>query len=238
MSNEFFQLLEPKTLRENVQNSIRRAILNGDLAPGELINQQQIADKLGVSRGPIREALGQLEEEGLLRTVPYKGAFVTDITPAYIDELYSIRRVLEVFAVRRMIERPDPEVLQKAHAIVAAMNEAANTQHINHLTELDLEFHSLICLGAQHTLLMQMWKSILTGVRRCLSLRHGIYENPHDIIGSHPDILIALESKDAERASQLLDQHIKEAGELLCHAWSKLSHPPAVEVNGDPLPAN
>jgi len=231
MPNEFFQLLEPKTLRENAQNCIRRAILDGDLAPGEQINQQQIAEKMGVSRGPIREALGQLEEEGLLRNVPYKGTFVTEITPVYIDELYSIRRVLEVFAVRRMIERADPEVLQKAQAILAAMNEVANTQDVNHLTELDLDFHSLICQGAQNAFLMQMWKSIQTGVRRCLALRHGIYENPRDIIGTHPDILVALESNDAERASRLLDQHIKEAGELLQRVWSEQLLPPAAELD-------
>src|SRR5438034_6973997 len=129
------QLLEPKTLRENVLVSIRRAILDGNLAPGEQVNQQQIADKLGVSRGPIREALGQLEEEGLLRNIPYKGTFVTEITPAYIDELYDIRRVLEVFAVRRTVALADPKVVQEARLVIEAMNQAADAQDVDHLTE-------------------------------------------------------------------------------------------------------
>jgi len=231
MPIESFQLLEPKTLRENVVNSIRKAILDGELAPGEKINQPLIAEKMGVSRGPVREALGQLEEEGLLRNIPYKGTFVTDITPNYIDELYSIRRVLEVFAARRMIEHANPEILQKAKAIVAEMNWAANAQDVDRLTALDLDFHSLICQGAEHTLLTQMWKSIQVGVRRCLALRHRIYSNPIDIIGSHPDILVAFETKDAERASQLLDQHIKEAGELLREAWAQ--HSPASAVGSE-----
>ena len=234
MTHDTFQPLEQRTLRNNVTDRIRRAILDGTLAPGAQVNQLLIAEQMGVSRGPVREALGQLEEEGLIRNVPYKGTFVNEVTLTFIEELYSIRRLLEVFAIRRATERSDAEMQQACRKIVDEMHEAADANDTDRLRELDLRFHALICLNAQHGFLMQMWKSIETGVRRCLAMRHSIYDDPHDIIGSHPDILAAMEAHDAERAGQLLDTHIKEAGELLARAWSKaLAKARVDDTNGE-----
>ena len=97
MSDDPFQHFDSKTLHDDVADIIRQAILRGNLAPGVKINQAQIALKLGTSRGPVREGLKQLKEEGLVREVPYKGTFVIEITPTYIEELYGIRRTLEGF---------------------------------------------------------------------------------------------------------------------------------------------
>src|SRR5690606_15282833 len=88
------------TQKENVTNIWRQGIISGTIPAGEELNQAQIAEKLGTSRGPIREALGQLEQEGLIRSVPYKGVVVTPLTPTYIRELYGLRAVLETFALR------------------------------------------------------------------------------------------------------------------------------------------
>lgn len=208
------------TLRTRVTESVRNAILQGVLVPGGQVNQAQIAAKLGISRGPLREALRQLEEEGLVQSYPHKGTFVTEITPAYIEEVYSIRRVLETFAVKRMIEYNNPQVLQELREIVADMLNAAETGDTHQLNELDFQFHNAILLGAQHSLLMQLWKSIEVGVRRMVVLRHGIYENLYEIVGNHPNLLAAIEVRDALLASQLLDTHIREAGEKVHAAWS------------------
>lgn len=220
MSNDPFQLIGSRTLTDGVVDAIRRAILRGDLAPGEQVNQAQIAEKLGTSRGPVREALRQLEEEGLIQNIPYKGTFVIEITPEYIEELYSIRRVLEVFAVRRAIEKADPEDLEALRATVAEMREAVEGEDLDRSGELDLHFHYLICHSAHHNLLMQMRKSIEAGLRLCLAHGHrATYDDPRDIVGTHPDILTAIEAKDANRAADLLDKHIREAGEAIYSSW-------------------
>lgn len=211
--------LHHQTLRGGVVDTIRRAILDGVLQPGDQVNQLQIAEKLGVSRGPVREALGQLEEEGLIRNIPYKGTFVTEITPAYIGELYGIRRVLEGFAIQRVAERgaePQPALGR----IVEQMRSAADAGE-QQLAELDIAFHAEICISARHVLLLQMWKGIEIGVRRCLALRHRFYHDPREILGTHPHILAALEAGDAAEAGRLLDQHIREAGELLLRSWQQ-----------------
>src|SRR5581483_1459477 len=179
-----------------VTDSVRQAILQGVLIPGGQVNQAQIAAKLGISRGPLREALRQLEEEGLVQSYPHKGTFVTEITPAYIEEVYSIRRVLETFAIARMIENNNPQVLAQLRVIVDEMHLAAHASNLTRLNELDFQFHAAICRGAEHTLLMQLWKSIEVGVKRVVTLRHGIYDNLDDIIGNHPDIVAAIQDGD------------------------------------------
>jgi DNA-binding GntR family transcriptional regulator len=209
-----------------VTDAVREAILQGVLSPGEQINQAQIAAKLGISRGPLREALRQLEEEGLVQSYPHKGTFVTEITPASIEEIYSIRRVLETFAVARMIEHPNPSVLRQLNDIVQEMRAASDAVDNTELNELDFLFHAAIVRGANHALLLQLWKSIEIGVRRVVALRHGIYENLHDVVGNHPDLLAAIEAKDTPRATLLLDAHIREAGEQVYNAWLERSPVP------------
>lgn len=226
------QPLDTDTLRTRVTDSVRQAILQGILLPGGQVNQAQIAAKLGISRGPLREALRQLEEEGLVQSYPHKGTFVTEITPAYIEEVYSIRRVLETFAIARMMEHNNPQVRAQLRLIVEGMQDAARAGNLTRLNELDFQFHAAIMRGAEHGLLMQLWKSIEVGVKRVVTLRHGIYENLDDIIGNHPDMLDAIEMGDTVRASQLLGTHIKDAGEQVYAAWSKL---PSVEIETSPL---
>jgi len=219
MNTDHFEPIESNTLRDSVVETFRRAIVEGVLLPGEQVNQAKIAGRLGISRGPVREALSHLEREGLIRQVPHKGTFVTDITAADIDELYSMRRVLEGFALRCFFERSNPDDQERLRQTVAEMQERASANNVTRLTELDLRFHHFICQGAHHNLLMQIWRSIEQGVRRSLSLRHSIYRHPSDIVGTHPAVLAAIQAKDLDRASQLLDAHILEAGDLLHHSW-------------------
>ncbi len=215
-----FHPVDARTLRQSVTEAIRQVILQGDLLPGAQVNQAQIAEQLGVSRGPVREALGQLEEEGLIKNVPYKGTFVTEITGDYITELYSVRQVLETFAVRQAIQRATADDLAELRMVLNEMFDAAERDDLARMGTLDIQFHYLICRSAHHSLLLQMWKALEMGVRRCLALRHRIYRSPAEIIGTHPDILAALEAGEAERASDILGTHIAEAGEHLYRSWA------------------
>lgn len=232
MTKSTFLPVDARTLRQSVTEAIRQVILQGDLLPGAQVNQAQIAEQLGVSRGPVREALGQLEEEGLIKNVPYKGTFVTEITSDYITELYSIRRVIETFAARQAAIRATPEELQELRTLLDQMYATAERDDMAQMGTLDIRFHYLIISAAHHSMLLQMWKSIEMGVRRCLALRHRIYRRPIDVIGTHPDILAALEAGDAELASTILDAHIAEAGEYLLRSWAQAQTDEAAAING------
>ncbi|HBY93248.1 MAG: GntR family transcriptional regulator [Ardenticatenaceae bacterium] len=215
-----FDPMAPRTLRENVTDLLRRAIIDGSLAPGTELNQAQIAEKLGISRGPVREALGQLEQEGLIRNVPYKGVYVTPLNKKYVEELYSMRGALETFALTRSLERAQPADIEWLNNIVEEMRRAGQERDAERLVQLDLAFHDYLVGMADHELLYKMWKLLEIGVRRCLHARHKIYQTLEEVVGSHPALVDAIAEHDIGRASQLLGEHITEAGEQICQLWS------------------
>ena len=216
------QSVDARTLRQSVTEAIRRAILQGDLLPGVQINQVQIAEQLGVSRGPVREALGQLEEEGLIRNVPYKGTFVTEITEEYIRELYDVRGLIETFAVRLAAEAATADDRREIEQVMQAMERALNAEAVTQFAELDVQFHFLLIRSAHHSLLLQSWRSIEMGVRRCSMLRHRIYSNTADVIARHREILAAMDAGDVETAAAQLGIHISNARDRVLASWAEL----------------
>ena len=220
--------LHARTLKENVTNLLRQSIIDGTLPSGEELNQAQIAERLGISRGPVREALGQLEQEGLIRSVPYKGVVVTPLNPAYVRELYTLRSVLETFALRLGMERNDAAAVKTLARIVDGMRAAAKAGDAGELARLDLRFHSTIIQMAHHNLLERAWTPLKIGVQRCLHSRHRIYDHLDEVVGSHPALLEAIQRGDVEGACAILHQHIVEAGGKLCEVW--LDADPAADV--------
>lgn len=211
MNLENFDRIAPRTLKENVTEVLRQSIIDGTLPPGTEFNQAQIAERLGVSRGPIREALGQLEQEGLIESTPYKGVVVTELTPRYVEELYSVRAVLETMALKRFMDRMTPDDLHALHDIVAQMRQAARNQNMPRLLDLDLAFHEYLLRRADHHLAYKLWKVLEVGVRRCLHIRHQIYTFLDEVVGSHPALVTAIEEGEREKAISLLYDHITES---------------------------
>ena len=206
---------EARTLKANVTDLIREAIIKGDLPANSVLNQAQIAEQLGTSRGPVREALGRLEQEGLIKNVPYKGVVITSLTPRYVKELYSLRGALETFAVSRAIENLNDTYLEKLEQIIKDMNEAATVKDEDSLGTIDLIFHETIVEMAQHDLLKKTWTTLEIGLKRCLHERHKIYPSLDQVVGSHPAIVDAMRARDSETAMQLMAEHIQDAGEKL-----------------------
>lgn len=221
--------LHATTLKENVTNLLRESIIDGTLPSGEELNQAQIAERLGISRGPVREALGQLEQEGLIRSVPYKGVVVTPLDPAYVRELYSLRVALETFALKIGMQRRDPEEIEALSRIVDGMRAAAKRGDAPDLARLDLRFHSTIIRMAHNSLLERAWTPLKIGVQRCLHSRHRIYERLDEVVGTHPALLEAIQRGDVATASEMLEQHIIDAGTKLCDVWLDAPTPEAVE---------
>jgi DNA-binding GntR family transcriptional regulator len=221
--------LHATTLKENVTNLLRQSIIDGTLASGEELNQAQIAERLGISRGPVREALGQLEQEGLIRSVPYKGVLVTPLDPDYVRELYSLRVALETFALKIGMDRGDPEEIDELRRIVDGMRAAAARGDAPELARLDLRFHTTIIRMARNSLLDRAWTPLKIGVQRCLHSRHRIYERLDEVVGTHPALLEAIQRGDAATAQGMLEQHIIDAGHKLRDVWTEVPAPEAVE---------
>lgn len=224
MSLENLQRTEPRTLKDNVIDIIRQSIIAGSLAPGLELNQTLIAEKLGVSRGPVREALGQLEQEGLIESTPYKGVVVTHLTRRYVQELYSVRAALEVMAADRAVERLEPAHLVHLDQVIEEMRTAAKQGEKERLVQLDLHFHEYLLQVADHRFALKLWKVLEVGVQRCLHIRHEIYTLLDDVVGTHPTLVTALKERNADLAKQLLHEHIAES---VAHILSAL--PPDYE---------
>jgi len=200
-------------LREHIEHRLRAAILSGAFGPGERLVESAIAEHLSVSRGPVREALTSLEREGLVVHVPRKGYTVVDFTEKDVDEVYSLRLLLETEALRRAMDRLNKDVLDMLQKIVDEMG-AAVLQHDEpqRIVDLDLSFHECICRAADHSRLYAAWHSMCAQTRTLVGLTSRThYQDPEEPRKLHQRILEAIRAPDLERAQKLLADHILDA---------------------------
>jgi DNA-binding GntR family transcriptional regulator len=229
MNLEHVARVEARTLKANVTDILRQLIVEGTLAPGTEFNQAQIAEQLGVSRGPIREALGQLEQEGLVQSIPYKGVIITPLTRQYIEEIYSVRTALELLGLDRSIDRMTDEEIKHLDDIVDDMRAAARESDLNRLVEVDLYFHEYLLQQADHELALRLWRMLEVGIRRCLRTRHQIYTFLDEVVGSHPTLITAIEQRNKALAKQIMSDHVAESVTHILANWPETEEP-AVEA--------
>lgn len=207
------------TLRETIWKTIREAILRGELAPGSPINQASLAARFGVSRGPLREALSSLEKEGLVTNIPYRGTYVADFDDRIISETYSMRRVLEAFAVERAIKNGTSRQITELREIFVEMAEAADLQDMEKFHEIDLLFHRHIYMMADHELLLQLWAAIETNVKRGIFFGQFRLYTPVELLDAHRRIVEAFEARDLATAKREIDLHITDGYARLIAQW-------------------
>jgi DNA-binding GntR family transcriptional regulator len=208
-----------RTLKEDVTQILRQSIIDGSLPSGVELNQVQIAERLGVSRGPVREALGILEQEGLVQSTPYKSVIVTPLTRRYVEELYSTRLALEALALERAMDRLQPGDLEELLGIVETMRVAAVQSDSRRVTGLDLAFHETIMRLADHELAFKLWKQLEVGVQRCLHTQHETYTLLDEVVGTHPTLVTAIASGDKAAAREILHDHIMESAAHIVEHW-------------------
>ena len=131
-------------LRDVVFNTLRQAILRGELKPGERLMESQLANKLGVSRTPIREALRKLELEGLVNMVPRKGAEVADITEKSLRDVLEVRKALEELSVQLACEKITEEEIEELKRVAERFKDTLDDQDVTKIAEADVAFHDVI----------------------------------------------------------------------------------------------
>jgi DNA-binding GntR family transcriptional regulator len=212
-----FQRLSPRTIHRDVADSIRAAIHDGTLMGGTPLVERRIAEEMGISRAPIREALRQLEEEGLLVNIPFKGWYVTEVTPTAMAEIVSLRKVLEAFAAERAVvlaKAADVRGLERLHAEMA---KAAAKDDADELLELHLRFHRRLYELAGHDLLRQVWTTMEGQLRLYLRLHQLTYDTLPHYVEAHRPIVEALVARDAAALKAALTNHLGEHTEQLIH---------------------
>jgi DNA-binding GntR family transcriptional regulator len=212
--------IDSKPLREKVLDVLREAIIQGDLKPGQALVESDLATQLGVSRAPIREALQILNTEGLLESVPYHGTTVRALTRVDIEELYSLRSVMEVFALCRVMARGDPESARTLRELYEVMLLSANEGNLRRVNEIDRRFHDVLIEMSGHRLLAMVWNSVSMRVRQVMALLNERNTDLKQIAYNHLPLLEAIEQGHEEKAIALLRQHIAASGTLIAEGWN------------------
>ncbi|MFT2110615.1 GntR family transcriptional regulator [Marinomonas sp. 2405UD68-3] len=179
-------ILKNRTLRADVVEKLKDAIISGDLPPGTKLVESQLSSLLGVSRGPLREAIRQLAEQGLIDNIPYTGTYVANITVQAIRELYSFRTELEQFAFKLVWEQRDDafhdELILQLEKLSLAIK---SDDHIATIFE-ELELHNVVYKHCGHALLQDTWQRLRGRLHLYFTLhqkahnRTGPYINAHD----------------------------------------------------------
>ena len=204
-----------RTLRENIADIIRKRIIYQELEPGQKIVEQDLAKEFKTSRAPIREALRQLELEGLVNIIPNKGAYVTGISDKDVHDIYMIRSMLEGLCVRWATEHITQEQLEELDEIILLSEYHMDKGHSDQLTELDGRFHQILYEASQSRILDHVLSDFHKYVQLARRTSVKTEERAIKSIGEHNEILNAIKAKDAERAGDLATIHIMHVMENL-----------------------
>jgi DNA-binding GntR family transcriptional regulator len=194
--------------RQRVVEALREAIVAGRLEAGERLIEERISDELQTSRGPVREALRQLEHEGLVMSFPYRGAVVLGVSDEEVHEvLIPIRLTLERFCFEKALALMADEDFAELGKCVWLMEQAAAAADLTKLVEADLGFHEAVLSYAAQPHAVQIWRSIAPRIRAYF-LRYGKYRDLGVIVEEHRQLLAAVQTRDAEVVLPLLQEHI------------------------------
>lgn len=200
-----------RSLRELVTCAIREAIVYGELPPGTRLREDDLAEELEMSRGPVREALRQLEQEGLISSFPYRETVVAEISTEEVLEVLSpVRATLEQFALRSAFATFTQAQFDSFAGVVDEMAAAAASQSLARVVELDLAFHRLLVAGPGRFHTMQLWDLIAPRIR-VVFFRMGPEHGSLDpIVEQHRELLEVFRGGDLELAQNRLADHIEE----------------------------
>lgn len=206
-----FNRVTQNTLRHVVLEPIRNAILFGQIAVGQRLMETEIAEQMGVSRVPVREALQQLAQEGLVETYPHRGTVVAAVDEDEVDILYRLRAELEGAALRILLARGGLDLGPTLQSMVDTMRRSVQEGNLGGLAEKDLDFHRHIVSTSGYRTLARVWESMDGPIRARL---YRSFAGPHheELIQytaeSHQPVVDAITSEDPEVAVRALQHHI------------------------------
>ena len=196
-------------LRDVVFNTLRQAILKGELAPGERLMEIQLAEKLGVSRTPIREAIRKLELEGLVLMIPRKGAEVAKISEKSLRDVLEVRRSLEELAIELACQRMTDEEIEQLGERQNDFKNAINKGNAMNIAETDEAFHDVIYLGTGNDKLVQILNNLREQMYRYRVEYLKDENNYPTLMKEHKDIVEGLVRKNKTQVTETMHQHVK-----------------------------
>lgn len=209
MQDDFnVQMNEFLPLRDVVFNTLRQAILTGELKPGERLMEIHLANKLGVSRTPIREAIRKLELEGLVTMIPRRGAEVAQITEKSMNDVLEVRRALDALCAELACERITEEETEQLHRACEAFEVAVKTRDLKKIARADVQLHDIIVQATGNQRLVQLINNLSEQMYRYRFEYIKDASQHQRLIEEHRIIYESIVKKDRETASQAARVHI------------------------------
>lgn len=200
-----------KPLRELVFESLREAIITGQLRPGERMMEIQLAEEMGVSRTPVREAIRKLELEGLVEMIPRKGAYVAGLSLRDIADVFEIRRALEGLAAELAADRITDEELEKLERYLVIISEQIEAGDLERVVETDTDFHTLLYQASRNFRLSQIISNLREQIQRFRTTSLSYPGRMKNALEEHRKIVEAISSRDGEQARRIAQEHIENA---------------------------
>jgi DNA-binding GntR family transcriptional regulator len=205
------QPVSAQSTAERIAEQLRRLIVRGDLAPGSRLGEVGLAGQLRVSRGPVREALARLVQEGLAVSIPNRGVFVVQLGPEDVADVYVARRAVEREAVTTLHRSRDPAALAALDAIVVAMADAAAAGDRTRLGEMDLHFHEALVASSGSPRLVRMFSTLAAETRLCLAAVAAAYPEAQAIVAEHRELVELIANGRRLQLLAALDVHFDTA---------------------------
>jgi DNA-binding GntR family transcriptional regulator len=179
---------------------LKKAVLRGELAPGQRLLVMELASKYEVSQAPVREALERLKQDGLILSKTNKGSVVSDITLDEIKDIYALRVLIEGYAIREtMNSLVGPDELKHLEKILAEMEQATLVNDTFRLIELDMDFHSFFYQRCNNQLILDIWDKMKAKIMRFIRVTNNHY-SIHDVLETHRSLLESLRSGDLDES--------------------------------------
>ena len=207
------------TMRELVYEQLHNAIINGVFKPGDRLVERELANIVGVSKTPVREATRQLEQEGLVQIVPYKGIIVTELSFTQVKEVYDLRSLLDGFASYLAAKKATEEEIESLHDIATHFTKAVQEKNLEESFRLDVKFHDLISDASEHEFL----KRLQSIVRAQSSLARGLSMPFHSdkTLEEHQAILEGIKNRNPELAREAAKKHVASVWKVAATRFKK-----------------
>lgn len=210
MTSEFsVHMDEYLPLRDVVFNTLRQAILKGELKPGERLMELALAERLGVSRTPIREAMRKLELEGLVVMIPRRGAQVANITEKDLNDVLEVRIALENLAIEKACKCMDEEQLGRLWMAAKEFERTMADGNLVHLAEADVAFHEIIYRAADNVRLNQVLNNLREQIYRYRVEYLKEEETRNLLVREHEEMYQAIKERDVEKAQEISFRHLE-----------------------------
>jgi len=210
-------------LREVVYETLREAIRSGVLAPGERLMEIQVAEELGVSRTPVREAIRRLEAEGLVVMIPRRGTYVSDMSLRDISDVFEIREALEVLAVSLAAARITDDELEELERMMVELDEVIGKNDIEGLVEVDIRFHMKIYEASRNVRLISILSNLREQTTRFRMTSMSTPGRMQNTMEEHRAIVEALGDRDPEEAGRVTHEHLANAEAILLESVEKMN---------------